>query len=125
MTHRKLKTTMLVPILLLVAVFAPGASAATIGAADRAMEHRVERRFPLQTSERLISVRCRRARGGFSCLYGLRATYEEAVEIGEEGGEVEHGGVWAYSGLGFVHVRGGRLYPETIGPLWRGGRFAP
>jgi hypothetical protein len=110
---------------LIIAWAAPDASAATIGAADRAMEHRIERRFPFQTAERTISVRCRRARGGFSCLYGLRATYEDAVEIGEEGGEEEHGGVWAYSGLGFVHVRGGRLYPETIGPLWRGGRFAP
>jgi hypothetical protein len=105
--------------------FAADASAATVGAANRAMERKVERRFPQQTAEREVSVRCRRARGGFSCLYGLRANFGDAVEIGREGGEEEHGGVWVASGVGFVHVRGNRLYPETIGPLHRGGMFAP
>lgn len=102
-------------------VLASSAAASTRTQANRALAARVRHRYPLLTEERRVVVNCRPRRGGFSCLYGVLENELDIAHEGEPEGTVE----WAYSGLGWVHVRDGRLYPELIGHIYEGGRFAP
>lgn len=97
---------------------APASAAMSLRArAEYALERAVERRYPKQTRDRQTVAECkRRTRREFFCLYGVLASFDDAVYDPDTR--------WVFSNVGYVRIRHGRLVADPFPPR-RGGDYAP